>query len=318
MRGTKRRTKPRFGGNWLPMLVLIVAVVLIPYVGSDYYLTVLTIAAIWALSAVGMTALLGGSGELNLAYGAFYGVGAYTTALALKHGVPLLPALLLAMLVCGVLTLLMGLPLLRTRGLYYAIVTLSFAILATDVFTEWTSVTKGSIGLTVTPVQFDWIPTYTHAVSEFNLKIYIVAWTATVIMTAILLRLMASPFGMVVRGIGNDEELIESLGFRAARYRLTALTTTGLVVGLSGGVYALYIGYITPDPFTFWTAFAVVIMVVVGGRESVWGSLLAAVALTLLPEVLRFADAYRQIAYAAILYVVVVLSKNRIAGGVSH
>lgn len=298
--------------------MLIIAIILVPFSGSDYFLTVLTIAAVWALNSVGMTVLLGGSGELNLAYGAFYGIGAYATVIALGHGIPLVVALIIAMLICGVLTLLMGLPLLRTRGLYYAIVTLSFAVLASDVFTEWTSVTKGSIGLTVPQVNLSWVPTYTDAVSKFNIDIYTLAWTVTVIVTAIVLRLMASSFGMVVRGIGNDEELLESLGFRAARYRLTALATTGLVAGLAGGVYALYIGYITPDPFTFWMAFAVVILVVVGGRESVWGSLLAAVALTLLPEVLRFADAYRQIVYALILYLVVVVRKNRIAGGVSH
>jgi len=304
--------------DWPYMLLVVAVVVLLPFItDNEYYATVLILCGLWSFHAVGQTVLLGGSGELNLAYGAVFGVGAYMAANLLGFDWPFGLVLILAGLAGGLITAAFGFPLLKTRGLFYAVMTMAVGLLAAKIFIEWTAVTGGSVGLPVPMVDLSFIPLLGD-VNPGRLSIAYLVWALVLLGLVFAQRLLASPFGLILRGIGGDEPLVAALGYRAGHYRLLALSLTGVYAGIAGVLFAVNIGYVTNGPFSFWTAFTVIIMVIVGGRESVWGSVIAASFLTALPEVLRSVQSYRMIVYAMVLYIVVVIRANKVAGGIEH
>ena len=283
-------------------LFLAAALVILPVVdGNAYHLDVLTTAWLYALLALGLNLIVGFVGLLNLGYAAFFAIGAYTYALANLHaGVPFWLGLPLAAVVAGAAGVLLGLPAIRARGDYLAIVTLGFGEIVRLVVTNlerWTGGPNGLMGIAnPTLGRYDFgvasAPYYWLTLALVGLVI----WVSQ--------RLRRSRIGRAWAAIREDELAAQCMGIDTLRLKLLAHGCGAAVAGLAGCVFAAKQGAITPDSFDFVVSVTVLAMVILGGLGNPLGAVVGAVVLTVAPELLREFAAYRMLLFGATLLVI--------------
>ncbi len=292
-------------------LGLVVLTVLLPFVmrKSPYWIFVLTLAALFALIALGLNLQLGTTGLMNLAGAAFYGVGAYTVGL-LTTGfhVPVGLTLLLAPFMSALVGVLLFVPILKTRGHYLALVTIAFGVIFTQVVNnlEWTG---GPQGIKNIPTLSVGSLVFTRPLRLFGLSLpyhanffwLIVAITGGV--AFLLSRLHNSWLGLVLNTIRDDETAARSLGVDAAWWKLLSFTLGNLIMGLAGALYAVMVGYIAPANFTFGDSLIMVGIVILGGMDSIPGVLVGAALLVVLPEKFRFLQDFRLMIYGVTIVI---------------
>jgi len=292
-------------------LGLAVLTVLLPLVmrRSPYWIFVLTLAALFALIALGLNLQLGTTGLMNLAGAAFYGVGAYTVGLlTTRVHVPVGITLLLAPFMSALVGVLLFVPILKTRGHYLALVTIAFGIIFTQVVNnlEWTG---GPQGIKNIPMLSVGNLIFTRSLRLFGLSLpyhanffwLIVALTGGV--TFLLSRLHNSWPGLVLNTIRDDETAARCFGVDAAWWKLLSFTLGNLIMGLAGALYAVMVGYIAPANFTFGDSLIMVGIVILGGMDSIPGVLVGATLLLVLPEKFRFLQAFRLMLYGVTIVV---------------
>lgn len=269
-----------------------------------YLLHLAFLGLLYASLGMSLNLVSGYTGLLSMCHAAFFGLGAYTTALmTLRHGWHWSEALVLgALLVVGA-ALSMGSLSLRFRDDDFVIVTFSFQIIFYRVAQNWASLTGGPPGLpgVPSPELLGW--SVRSPLSYTLLAGIFVAMTA-----AILSRLVASPYGRVLRAIREDEGLALSLGKPTHVYKRSVFVIGSLIAGLAGALYAPYLTYINPDSFTVQESIFMLSIVIIGGAGQLLGSIVGAFALVLLPEMLRFLGlpndigaSLRQILYGGLL-----------------
>jgi branched-chain amino acid transport system permease protein len=273
---------------------------------NNYLLTVATVTAIWAILAVGLNLLMGYSGLIHLGLGAFYALGAYgATILGTEHGWPALPVILVLPALAFILGIVIGPALLRTRGLHFAVATLGIGVIVGDVISNWISVTKGPIGMggIQRPAEFT-------TTSGFFL-LTVIAIAVVLVLASIYHR---SRVARVLVAARDDELLAGSLGYRVMLYRVFAFAASGSVAALAGVLYAWFIRYISPPPFSFFAAsFPVFVLVAVGGAGSIWGPVVGAAVLTGVPEFLQVEAQTKLIVYGLILLAIVIVLPRGLA-----
>jgi ABC-type branched-subunit amino acid transport system permease subunit len=298
----------------LSLLVAAAIILLFPFMwGTPYVMRVATTIGITVVLALGLTILMGGSGEMSFAHAGFYGIGAYAVAvLETRTDISFWPTLVIAGIAGCCIGLLVGIPVLRTHGLTFTIVTLGFGLIASDVFESWTGLTKGSVGIAgLSPAPLDAVPIWGPEILKSAIQSYYLVWATVIVVVAFVLRLFRGDYGRVLRGIRGDAGLAEALGYRPTTYRLLAFSLSAGIAGLAGGLYAQYIGFVSPESFTFVVAFSAVAVVAIGGARNPWGTVIAGVVLGAIPEVLRSLNDYRLVVYAVILYFVL-LARTRL------
>lgn len=277
---------------------------------GTYHRHVLVLAGIYALMALGFDLVLGYVGELSLGHAAFFGIGAYTTALVTRgHGVPFPVDLLLAGLLTGVLGFLIGAPSLRLSGPYFAIVTFGFAEILRLVALNWTSLTRGPMGL----------PDVPHAhlgpyALNTALEYYYIVLALVGIAILVTRRLLDSTVGQAFLAIRENEELASSVGIATFRIKLVAFVIGMVFTGMAGSIYARYVQFVDPTALSFYITVTVVSMVIVGGQGSIAGTTLGAVLFTLLPEYLRVAERARLVIFGALLMLAMVFMPEGLQG----
>lgn len=278
---------------------------------NDYYTYVLTIAALFAALAVAFDVLLGYTGYLSLAHGALYGVGAYGCAvLTSRYGLSFWLALPLCGLMAGAVGALVALIAFRTRGLYFAVLTLGIGLIGHQLFLVVESLTGGVGGFVGIPgpPQPAWLTV--RGTTYAALLALALLW-GTYVAAEIFVR---SSLGAACIAVREDLTLARALGIRVARARLAAFTFSAVVAGLAGALFAAISNFIAPESFTvLGTGFQLVALVVVGGMGTLWGAVVGAVLLTALPEALRVASTYSLLAYGLLLLVVVIFAPRGIA-----
>lgn len=298
-----------------PWLILAVVIVLIGTVGGPFLTTVGMVTALSVILSSGMNVAMGYGGLLNLGIGAFYGLGAYGAAiLTLSYDAGIWIVLGAVVVVAAVVAGVLGLPILRTRGLYFAIATLAIGVIGTDVATNWVQVTMGPIGLAgiERPVVLGWDLSDLPSMYFFAA---IVAFLAVVVV-ALFGR---SRFGRVTVAVREDEQLAQSFGYRTLWYKVGAFALSSVIAAVAGVVYAFAIQYVSPTPFSFLTgSFQAFVIVAVGGGGTVWGPVVASVLLVAIPDLLDFSPTTNQFIYAVALLVVVVALRGGIVPGLRH
>lgn len=289
----------------LPYAALLLAAVLLPLGGSTYAGVIATRAAIYWVLVAGLNLVVGFAGQLAIGYVALLALGAYTTAvLCARTGMPMLPALAAGGAVGAVFGVLVGLPALRLRTFYFAMATLGFATIVTQVALAWTDVTGGGVGVPgpSLPAPFDtpW---------GFYAACILLASVAT----WMTVNIAASRFGRALVALRDAEVAAEAAGIRKARLFVTVFLFSGAAAGIAGGLFADLQTYITPDAFTFDLSVLFFIAILVGGRGSVLGPLLGTLLLTALPEVAAPLVAWSTFLYAALLLLIVLLLPGGIA-----
>ena len=277
---------------------------------GPYHRHVLVLAGLFTLMALGFDLVLGYLGELSLGHAAFFGIGAYTTALLTRNfGVPFPLDLLLAGLFTGIAGLLIGAPSLRLRGPYFAIVTFGFAEILHLVALNWTSLTRGPMGL----------PDIPHAqLGPFRitteLGYYYLVLALIGVAMLVTRRLLESTVGHAFLAIRENEELASAAGIPTFRFKLLAFVIGMIFAGAAGSVYARYVHFVDPTALSFYYTVTVVSMVIVGGQGSIAGTTLGALVFTLVPEYLRVAERARLVIFGALLMLAIVFMPDGLRG----
>ena len=297
--------------TWVIPWVLLLVAALVLAGADDYVLTTAIVAALSGIVAIGLNMLMGYAGLLNLSVGVFYALGAYGAAkMTVADTMPPVLMLIVMPLAALVVGALIGIPILRTRGLHFAVATLGLGLIITDVLENWLPVTNGPLGIVgiTRPESFGPIDPTTNS-GFFVMTVVILA---LVMVAASLYH--RSKVARVLIAVRDDELLTRSLGFEVPAYKVTAFAFSAALASLAGVLYAWFIQFIAPAPFTFFAiSFPVFVMVAVGGPGSLWGPLVGAAFLTALPELLHVEAQTKQILYGIILLLVVIFLRRGIA-----
>ncbi len=288
MGGPSPTLRPWAPRQWTALLgVAAVAGVLPLVVPNDYFFLLLNVMALNAMVVLGLNLLVGATGQVSLGHAAFYGLGAYLSAIASTTWQWPLPAALAFGLACtGVTGLLLALPTLRLEGHYLVMATLGFNIIV--------SILLGQLeGLTGGPSGFPGIPRLAIGplVLGSDRSFYYFLWSLLLVLLALTLNLTDGRMGRAFTAIHEKELTAQALGIATFRTKVTVFVLSTLHAGLAGFCYAHYVTFISPKTFDIFTSVQVVTMVAVGGMGNLWGGVAAAVLMTGLPEILhRFED----------------------------
>jgi branched-chain amino acid transport system permease protein len=257
----------------------------------------LNVIGLHAIVVLGLNLFIGYAGQISLGHAAFFGLGAYgsgvlTTAL----GVPPVPALLLTGLGVALAALLIGIPTLRLSGHYLAMATLGFNVIVHHLLVQWDAVTGGPSGLTGIP-----------SFAAFGLPVrgeaahHYLIWGAAMLALTLSVNLVRSGVGRGLAALAEDETAATALGVDVRRGKIGVFTVSAVYASVAGSLFAHYLGTITPDTFSIFASIDFVIMVVIGGVGSLWGSLAGAAVVTLLPHLLGPLEEYKEILYGLVV-----------------
>jgi ABC-type branched-subunit amino acid transport system ATPase component/ABC-type branched-subunit amino acid transport system permease subunit len=295
-------------GGALPLLVLLVIGLVFPLFGGGYWGVIATRACVYWVLVAGLNLVVGFAGQIAIGWVALLTLGAYTTSvLAAGNVMPALPpylALAIAGVVGAVFGLIIGLPALRLRTFYFAITTLGFATIVTQVALAWQSVTGGGVGVPgpVFPPPFD---------SQWGFYYFCFALAA--VCTWMTWNVAASRFGRALTAIRDAEVAAEACGIAKPALLAMVFLFSGAVAGVAGGLFASLQSYITPDAFTIDLSVLFFIAILIGGHGSILGPLLGTILLTVLPEFAAPLVAWSTFLYAALLLVIVLAAPGGIA-----
>jgi branched-chain amino acid transport system permease protein len=263
---------------------------------AAYLLHLAILAGIYIILTVSINLIIGYAGQVSLGHAAFYGIGAYTSALmSLNWHLPFPLAALSAILVAGACGLALGLPTLRLKEDYLAIVTLGFGVIVDLVFLNL-EITGGPDGLAGIPS-----PRFL-GISFRPAAVYLMLVAVAVLLVLVFTyRLVNSYHGRALRAIRDHEVTAQVMGINTPAYKIIIFTLAAGLAGLAGSLYAHYITFINPETFGLHTSILILTMAVLGGMGSMAGSVLGAVILTALPEALRQFQAYQDLVYGALL-----------------
>lgn len=277
---------------------------------NPFYLHTAIALMINAVLALSLNFILGYVGEKSLGHAAFFGIGGYTAALlALNLHVPTWATLPMGGLVAGLFGLAVGIPTLRLRGPYFAIATLGFGAILQLVVTNWTSLTKGPMGIPGVPPLTLFGLAFCSERPYYYVALFLLALSAY-----LTWRLAHSRIGRAFTAIHQNFDLAESVGIDTFRFKLIAFVLGTVLAGIVGAFYAHYTNFISPKALESYITLNVVTMVIIGGEGTLPGPILGAVLVTLLPEVLRVADNYRMVIFGFILLLSIIYAPSGIVG----
>ena len=297
--------------KWIPNVIILVlvlalyillSVLISANIINPYYSGILTMVCINVILAVSLNLATGFLGQLVLGHAGFMSVGAYSAALfTMYSGLPTVVSFPLALLVGGIVAtafgVIIGVPALRLKGDYLAILTLGFGEIIRVLILAM-PFTGGAAGLSGIPL----LTTFTY--------VFIIA----IITVAVIFAFIHSRHGRAVIAIREDEIAAEAAGIHTTYYKLLAFVLAAFFAGIAGGLYAHHIGVLDPSKFDFNYSVEILIMVVLGGMGSITGSIVAAIVLTLLPELLRGFSEYRMLIYSVILICVMLFKPSGLLG----
>lgn len=247
---------------------------------SAYYMGLVVMCGIFSIASISLNLLTGCGGQISVGQGGFLIIGAYTVAiLSSKFAVPLWLALPAAGAISGFISLIVGLPAVRLRGHFLAVATLGFGLSVPEVALNWTSVTGGYSGMAV--MRPDMLSS--------ELTFFYVILFVTIVVTWMISNLVNSSIGRGFLAVRDSEIAAAATGINVSFYKTIMFVVSAFFTGIAGGLYAYWVGYVSPNDFNIMTSFILLAMIVVGGLASIRGAIVGAVLLTLIPH---FADAY--------------------------
>lgn len=293
-------------------VVFLAAIVLIGLTtDNSYHLQLLTFIGINTLLALGLNMLMGYAGQISLGHAAFYGIGAYTTAILTVHlnWSPWL-ALPAAVLLTTLVAFLVAMPMLKLSGYYLGMGTLGFGMITYILIRQWSTVTGGDSGLVGIPLL---------ALGPFSLAsgqaYFYLVWSVVLISFLVCERLVDSRVGRALRAIHDGEHVAAAMGIDTSRLKTGVFVLSAVFAALAGFLYAHLVSFISPNSFDFLVSIRLVTMVVIGGMASIWGSLLGASLLTILPEWLHVFSDFEMVVYGLILMTIMIFLPQGLTRG---
>ena len=275
---------------------------------GKYLLQLVNLGLISLIVVVGLNYITGYCGQINFGQAAFWGIGAYVTALSTMNGVSFWLALPLAAIATGLCSLVLGIPTLKLRAYYLAMATMGFGEIVQLVLIHWEPVTGGTSGLRGVPG----VSIGGHLISG-NLEQYyfLLAWCALAL--GLALRVRASKLGRAMIALRDSEIAAEVAGVDTVRIKMLAFAMSSMYAGVAGGLYVSYVNYVSPDLFSNAQAVLFFTMLVVGGTGSAVGAVLGTALLTALPEALRFLKEWYLVLYGVGVILIIIFIPEGLA-----
>lgn len=300
-----------FLSSTMRWLLLALAVVFPLVVTSEYLVYVMALAFVWAIAVYGMNIITGYCGQLNLAHGGFFAIGAYTVAiLTVDHSWPFWPAFLMAGVLGAVFGLVVGVVSLRLKEHYFAIFTLCVGYIIYLLIDKWEELTHGSLGIiSIAPPEGFGLIDFTQTVPFYYL---VLAFLALAIW--ITRRISESLLGRTFRAIRISDDLAQSLGINLMRNKVLAFVISTVYAAFAGGLYAGVVRFIGPEQANFIHTFDMIAYLLVGGLGTLMGPLAGTLIITWLTQAVQGLEEYRMIVFGPMLVLLVIFFPKGVVG----
>ena len=268
---------------------------------------------LYVMIALSINLLTGFLGVMTLGQAAFYGIGAYTAAiLSTRIGLGMGLSMVVAAVIAGVFSLLLGLPTMRLKGYFMTVVTLGFCEIIRLVEMNWMDLTRGPLGIAGIPA-----PNLFGIDFSSNRAIYYVMLVLVIVSALVVYSIVHSRIGLAITAIRDDDLAASSMGVNVARYKIMVFIISAMIAGVAGAFYAHYINFIDPSSFTTAASTDMLIMAIFGGLGSIPGTLLGASILTILPETIRALAEYRNLIYGFIIVILMLVKPDGLLGNIN-
>ena len=283
----------------------------------NYILHILILIGIYLIISYGLNLLVGFGGLLTLCHAVFYGIGAYTTAILLtQFGVNFFLSVILGIIITAAISFFIGIILSKFSGDYYALGSFGFNVIVFSIFLNWRDLTRGALGIAGIPKP------EIFGIHFFSNSMFLVIALIFLIIVYIVARFIVhSSFGRVLKAIREDEKAIQVFGYNTLYYKLTIFVISAGMAAIAGSLFASYITYVDPSTFTLMESVFILAIIILGGLANLQGSILGALFLVLLPEILRFvglpfdiAAQMRQVIYGTIIILLMLYRPKGLLG----
>lgn len=288
------KPKPRL----IAYTALGVLLVALPFLFGSYRVGQFTLVAAFAVAVLGLNLLVGYAGQISLGHGALFALGAYTTAILMTEtSVPALATVPIAAAVSFAAGLLLGLPALRVRGLYLALITLGVAVAVPQLIKRFDGLTGGTQGLSVSQPT---APGWTGLADDQWL--YFVVLAIALVMFVLAARMVRGRVGRAMIAVRENETTAQATGVHSARTKTLAFATGSMYAGVGGALYVFAIGFVAPESFTLVVSFSFLAAIVVGGLATIGGAVFGALFIEFVPVYAgEVNDALAGVIYGAVL-----------------
>ncbi len=285
-----------------PVLILAAIIAgLMPLLPNPFYYNVVILVGLNAIACVGLNLLIGYAGQISLGHAGFFGLGAYASAvLTSRYGWPPLGALVAGGVGVGLLAFLVAGPILKLKGHYLAMATLGLGIIISIVLNQETRFTGGPDGMPVPTLSvIGWSPANEQ-------EWYLIVGGSLLITVWLALNLIDSPIGRALRSVHGSEIAAQAVGVNTTGYKTFIFVVSAVMASVAGSLFAHYSGFITPTEAEFLRSIELVTMVVLGGMASVYGSIVGAAILTVLPQLLTMFHDFETLVHGLVLMCVMI------------
>ncbi len=295
------------------LLVVVLALAVVPWLVPSFIAFQLAYAGAYAIAILGLVVLTGCNGQISLGHGAFMAVGGYTVAILLQSaGVPPEVPIVAAALICGAIGALVGVVALRLTGAYLALATFALAVAVPPVIKRFRSVTGGSQGITLSPAH---APGLLAHVLDGERWLYVETWLIAAVLFGLTWLLLRGRIGRSLRALRDNEIAAASFGIDPVRYKSFAFALSAAYAGIAGALIARATAYVSPDTYSLQLSIALVIGLVLGGLDTLWGALIGGFIVEFLPLWAQSINtAASSLIYGIALIVVMILMPGGIAG----
>lgn len=280
---------------------------------NPYHLGLSNLIAIFVMVVLGLNLFVGYAGQISLGHAAFFAMGAYGSAIGTATlNLPAWPVMIAAALLTALIALSVGLPALRLSGHYLAMATLGFNIVVYTILVQWDRVTGGPSG-------FAGIPYLSIGALKFDneIRFHYLVWAFAVLALLLCLNLVRSGVGRGLAALAEDETAAAALGVGVRRAKVKVFVLSAVLASLAGSLFAHCYAFVSPDSFNIFVSVDFVIMVVVGGMGSIWGTLFGTALITLLPEWIEALETFKDIVHGLILVLILTFLPQGLVTGIA-
>lgn len=291
--------------------VILLIAVLFPLLSDNrYFLHLACLSMMYAMLTISLNVLSGFTGLMSVGHIAFFGIGAYTTAiLTTRYNVPVGVGILAAGILAALFSLLLGLPTMRLKGTYFCVATLAFGIVVYQCIKNMKELTNGTKGIMNIPA----IEILGFSFKSYD-RYYYLMLIDLILCVILALNLLKSRTGRAILAIRESDIAAEAMGINVVNYKIIAFMTSAFIAGIAGALYAHEMRYISPDTFAQAESCTILAMMVIGGIGSIPGAILGGAALTVLPEALRFIGDFRLAVYGAAVVAIIIFAPAGFGG----
>lgn len=307
--------KERDGVKLVFYIIIFAFVLLFPFFAGGFGLYMAVLVGFYIILAMGLNLIFGYTGQISICHGAFYAIGAYSSAILMTRlGWSFWITMPIGILITIVMAVIIGIPMLRTKGPYFAIGTMALGVIVTMVINNSVSLTGGVSLPGIPPVNPIKIPiigsiTFTALKPQYYLVLVLIAFSIFIVH-----RVVHSRIGRAFIAIREDEEMAEAVGINIMRYKILSFTIGAALAGMAGAFYGSFMGAIDPGMAFVFTSFTILVMLVVGGSGTISGAIIGPMFLWIIPELFYAAEEYRLLLYGIVVVLVIIFMPHGVAG----